>query len=418
MKQKTKFKQTEIGKIPEDWGMENLNEIANITMGQSPPSKTYNYDKKGLPFFQGRKDFGGKYPSVTVWCSEPKRTANKGDILISVRAPIGDINIATAKCCIGRGLAALSMKNRNNEFLYHLMRYSKNRLKSVFEGEGTVFGCLTKEGLNNFEFTIPVNINEQKAIAKILSDLDSKIELNNQMNKTLESISQVLFKHWFVDFEFPNEEGKPYKSSGGERVGSELGEIPKGWETVNLSNIVDYTFGYPFNSKLFNEKGDGFPIIRIRDLPNNDSKVYTTENFEEQYIVTAGDIVVGMDGEFRAYLWGGRQVLLNQRIVKISPKYDYIPKAYVYFVIAKPLRFIENSKTGTTVIHLNKTDLDAIKVLLPDKNILKTYGITAKNLINLQVKNNMESINLAKTRDTILPKLMSGQVRVPVEVRT
>ena len=172
------------GEIPEGWKIRKLSEFCNILMGQSPPSTTYNLKKKGLPFFQGRKDFGAKYPQKAMWCSEPTRMANDGDVLLSVRAPVGDVNVAVEKCCIGRGLSALSMKNGDKEFLYYLIQHNRQRLKQTFESEGTVFGCVNKDGLRNFEVLLPDNDSEQRAIAKILSDLDEKIELNQQMNKT------------------------------------------------------------------------------------------------------------------------------------------------------------------------------------------------------------------------------------------
>lgn len=100
-----------VGEIPENWNIKKLSEFCDILMGQSPPSSTYNLNKKGLPFFQGRKDFGEKYPQKMIWCSEPTRMANDGDVLLSVRAPVGDVNVAIEKCCIGRGISSLAMKN-------------------------------------------------------------------------------------------------------------------------------------------------------------------------------------------------------------------------------------------------------------------------------------------------------------------
>jgi type I restriction enzyme S subunit len=229
------FKETEIGLIPKDWNLFELKDKVNITMGQSPKSKFYNSDGIGIPFMQGRKTFGSKYHTIDTWCTDPKRLAKKGDVLMSVRAPVGDVNIAINDLCIGRGLASLRMYNGNNEFLFYLLRNYVDKITS--RETGTVFGSINKKGIETLKLPFPSN-SEQKAIANILSTLDEKIEVNNKINKTLEKMAQTIFKHWFVDFEFPNENGEPYKSSGGEMTHSELGMIPKGWKVRTIKEIA------------------------------------------------------------------------------------------------------------------------------------------------------------------------------------
>ena len=272
----------------------------------------------------------------------------------------------------------------------------------------------TRASLNNdmislLTITVPT-LEEQENIANILSCLDDKIELNNEMNKTLEEMAQSIFKRWFVDFEFPNEDGEPYKSSGGEMVDSELGMIPKGWEVVNYINTSDIQYGFAFKSKLFNDK-EGKPIIRIRDISNSYTPTYTTEEYNDLYIVTKNDILVGMDGEFKAHIWGGKDSLLNQRVLRIRPK-DNNSIAYSYFSIKEPLRYLENSKVGTTVIHLGKKDIDNIKIVYPPNNLISKYRDIADNLINKICENKVEIMELLELRDSLLPKLMSGEIKV------
>lgn len=272
----------------------------------------------------------------------------------------------------------------------------------------------TRASLNNdmislLTITVPT-LEEQENIANILSCLDEKIELNNEMNKTLEEMAQCIFKRWFVDFEFPNENGEPYKSSGGEMVYSELGMIPNGWEVVNYINTSDIQYGFAFKSKLFNDK-EGKPIIRIRDISNSYTPTYTTEEYNDLYIVTKNDILVGMDGEFKAHIWGGKDSLLNQRVLRIRPK-DNNSIAYSYFSIKEPLRYLENSKVGTTVIHLGKKDIDNIKIVYPPNNLISKYRDIADNLINKICENKVEIMELLELRDSLLPKLMSGEIKV------
>ena len=272
----------------------------------------------------------------------------------------------------------------------------------------------TRASLNNdmislLTITVPT-LEEQENIANILSCLDEKIELNNEMNKTLEEMAQCIFKRWFVDFEFPNENGEPYKSSGGEMVDSELGMIPNGWEVVNYINTSDIQYGFAFKSKLFNDK-EGKPIIRIRDISNSYTPTYTTEEYNDLYIVTKNDILVGMDGEFKAHIWGGKDSLLNQRVLRIRPK-DNNSIAYSYFSIKEPLRYLENSKVGTTVIHLGKKDINNIKIVYPPNNLISKYRDIADNLINKICENKVEIMELLELRDSLLPKLMSGEIKV------
>ncbi|MHA1649508.1 MAG: restriction endonuclease subunit S [Candidatus Helarchaeota archaeon] len=137
---------TELGEIPEGWDITFLTDEFNLVMGQSPPGKTYNEDGKGLPFFQGKTDFSFRYPQKRIYCTAPKRLASAGDTLVSVRAPIGAINMAFEKCSIGRGLAAFRHISGSRSYTYYMMR-SLSRLFSNFEAEGTVFGCIKKTGI-------------------------------------------------------------------------------------------------------------------------------------------------------------------------------------------------------------------------------------------------------------------------------
>jgi len=172
----TEFQDMEIGKIPKDWKTEKLSSLATIIMGQSPPSSTYNKEGKGLPFIQGKMEFGKMYPSPTTYTSRPLKIAEKGDVLMSVRAPVGDVNIAPYKLCIGRGLAAIRFnpKTANNLFYFYYLQSIKNRLESL--GKGSTFKAITKKDLEELRI-VYLPLNEQKGIANILLTIDDAIEL-------------------------------------------------------------------------------------------------------------------------------------------------------------------------------------------------------------------------------------------------
>lgn len=140
--------------IPEGWSVKKLGEVMNITMGQSPPGESYNEIGEGIPFFQGRADFTARFPQKSIFTTAPKKWATKHDILVTVRAPVGDLNIATENCCIGRGLAALTEKNGNYSFTYYFLKGIQEKFK-IFENSGTVFGAMTKSNLEEIKCTIP-----------------------------------------------------------------------------------------------------------------------------------------------------------------------------------------------------------------------------------------------------------------------
>ena len=189
-----------------EWKECKLEEFTSINMGQSPKSEYYNDKGDGLPFLQGNRTFGQKYPNIDTYCSDPKKIANLGEILFSVRAPVGDINIANQKICIGRGLASFTALNGENLFLYYLLHFLKQNIVNS-EG-GTVFGSIGKSELENISIYIPP-LPEQKAIASVLSSLDDKIDLLLRQNKTLEAMAETLFRQWFIEEAQEDWEEKP-----------------------------------------------------------------------------------------------------------------------------------------------------------------------------------------------------------------
>lgn len=154
----------------------NICEICTLIMGQSPDSKSYNKDKNGIPFYQGNADFGEKHPTPTVWCTAPKKIARKGDILISVRAPIGDMNIANEDCCIGRGLAAIRLNKSDIvdiNYLYHYLSATVEFLQE--QGTGSTFKAINKTTLEGIEIPCP-SIEKQKNIAKFIIEIKTSIQ--------------------------------------------------------------------------------------------------------------------------------------------------------------------------------------------------------------------------------------------------
>lgn len=246
--------------------------------------------------------------------------------------------------------------------------------------------------LENLEIDLP-DLETQKKIAKVLSALDDKIELNNQINKNLEEQAQALYNSWFVDFE-------PFG-----------GVMPADWAQADIYSLAEVIYGAPFASKYFNNTGDGIPIIRIRDLKEQKFITYTTEKHSKGYLLQKGDIVVGMDGEFRPYIWGNSQAWLNQRVCVFKNKRPN-GKAFLYYTIKPLLLAIEQTQVATTVIHIGKKDFDLFKVTLPANEILDKFDNITTPIIDQIVQNTFENKILCDIRETLLPKLMSGEIDV------
>jgi len=185
------FKDTEIGRIPKEWEVVRLKESEEIEliMGQSPPGKSYNKEGKGLPFIQGKAEFGNMYPSPILWTTQPTKIAEEGDVLISVRAPVGDVNICPYRLCIGRGLAAVRIKKGSNIFYFYWFQKEKQHIENI--GKGSTFKAVTKDELSNLFIPFPP-LPEQQKIAEILSTVDKRLELLRAKKEKLERIKKGL----------------------------------------------------------------------------------------------------------------------------------------------------------------------------------------------------------------------------------
>lgn len=176
--------------LPEGWRMGKLTEIANIIMGQSPEGETYNTDGNGMIFYQGRTDFGRRYPTARVYTTNPTRYAKIGDVLLSVRAPVGDINIASHDCCIGRGLASLRSKEECQSYLYYQL-YNLSNIFNVSDDEGTIFGSIAKDDLHNIDIVIPSK-SKMKEFENHVYIIDNEIKLKDKEINILTELQSVL----------------------------------------------------------------------------------------------------------------------------------------------------------------------------------------------------------------------------------
>ena len=233
-----------------------------------------------------------------------------------------------------------------------------------------------------------------------------------KLNQNLEAMAKQLYDYWFVQFDFPNEEGKPYKSSGGEMVWNNKlkREIPEGWKVKSIFEELDVQYGYPFSTELFTETETSIPVVRIRDIVANTVSAYTTENTDSKYLLNKGDLVIGMDGNFHINYWSDDISYLNQRSVRLRALNDSNVSIIQARLDIEPyIKAKEARAKGSTVGHLSDKDMKELYVMVPSE-----YG--ARNefdaLLYQIILNRNEIISLTKQRDHLLPLLMNGQVSV------
>ena len=262
-------------------------------------------------------------------------------------------------------------------------------------------------------------ISVQKKIGNTLSSIDEKIELNIKINKNLEELVQTLYKRWFVDFEFPNEEGKPYKSSGGEMIDTELGMIPKDWEVRKLKDLFNFTGGFAFKGNRIDNNGK-FKIITIKNVQNGIMDLTRFDTLEklptkvkESQILEIGDIIISLTGNVgRACMVVSENCLLNQRVEKINAiNKDYEGFCYFYIRSNETYNKMLALAKGSAQQNLSPVELSNLKVAFNqnNKSIFKFFNNLRLQLLNYQIQN----IKLANIRDLLLPKLMSGEIEVP-----
>ena len=330
---------------------------------------------------------------------------NETTVLYSIDGTIGNIALYRGeKCILGKGACYMNPNPAllDRMYLYYELQAPHFKLYIDKMSTGSTIKHISLKTMRNYEMKVP-SIKTQQQLVSILKSLDDKIEVNRRINDNLEQQAQALFKSWFVDFE-------PFKNQP--FVESELGMIPHGWSIDNIYKYVDVIYGAPYKSSLFNEKKEGLPLIRIRDLKTNSPQVYTSETLPTTEYIEAGDIVAGMDAEFVPCVWLGERGVLNQRCCKFKAKNPSISNYYILFLLKPELEYVQSYKTGTTVSHLGKSDIDRFRFITPPIDVIIPFSRRVDALLKEKVAIAQESRCLAELRDTLLPRLMSGELKV------
>ena len=385
-----------------EWTYRPLGELVSFASGGTPSKKRDGYWGGTIPWISAKTLKTENIDTSDLFITEEglkagSKIAPKGSILLLTRGSglFNGIPIARVEkdVAFNQDIKCLdSYGEVENEFIFYWLLSQKDYLMAKVGVTGIGAGKFDLDFLQKLMIPIPSE-RERKSIVGFASSISEKIRCNAKVNDNLLEQMQALYKSWFVDY-------RPFG-----------GVMPTSWTQTGIYSLANIIYGAPFASKQFNTEGNGRPIIRIRDLKDQQFATYTTEVHPKGYLLHPGDIVVGMDGEFRPYIWGNDEAWLNQRVCVFENKRPN-GKAFLYFTI-KPLLFaIEQTQAATTVIHIGKKDFDAFEIMLPDTELLDAFDVITTPMVEQIVSNSIENKRLAIMRDALLPKLMSGEINV------
>jgi len=405
----TEFQDTPIGKMPKSWKITKLANVAQIIMGQSPPSSTYNEEGIGLPFLQGKAEFGTIFAKPRLYTSKPTKIAEKGDILISVRAPVGDVNIAPYRLCIGRGLAAIRFNptSANAFFYFYYFQRIKPNLEAL--GKGTTFKAITRKELENLQVPLPP-LEEQWGIAEVLSSVDQAIEAVDRLIQKLEHVKRVLMQELLT-------KGLGHK----EFQDTPIGKIPKEWKIVKLGDVarVDTRAVMP-------TPGIKYYYLSLEDIENDTGRILKspedlTDGVEiksTKYVFTANHVLYG---RLRPYLnkvaLPSRDGICSTDILPLLPNTRLILREYLAYVLLHQ-RFVEYATTrmkGTNHPRVKSQDVLNYRFPLPtmeeQQKIVQILSTISNWIEAEKIRNN----KLKNIKNNLMNLLLTGAVRVVVE---
>lgn len=345
--------------------------------------------------------------------SRARRKVQHGDIIYSCVRPnqrhYGYINIPVENLLVSTGFVVISCKDIDSKYLYYYLTQDTiiNYLQNIGEQSVSTYPTIKPQDIEDIFIRIPSDIEDQRRIASILSSLDRKIELNNKINADLEEMAQAIFKNWFVDFE-------PFKD--GKFVDSELGMIPEGWKVGRLTEIASYMNGLAMQKFPPENNEDSLPVLKIKELGQGfcgtDSDRCSC-NIKDECRIHDGDVIFSWSGTLLVDVWCGGDCGLNQHLFKVTSN-DY-PKWFYYYWTKHHLQeFIHIAKDkAVTMGHIKRGHLEEAMVAIPDNDSMEKAHELFEPILSKMISLRLESSRLSSLRDTLLPRLMSGEIEVP-----
>lgn len=389
-----------------EWKTCKISDLAVIISGGTPKTTIESFWNGNIPWLSV-KDFSGD--SKYVYTTE-KTITDEGlkhstanllsaqDIVISARGTVGELAMLPFPMSLNQFCFGLRARC-DADFLYYLLKVKVAEFKQ--RANGGVFGTIIRTTFDKVKCRIPDSLECQHRIASILSAYDSLIENNTKRIRLLEKMAENLYKEWFVRFRFPGYEKAEMEN-----------ELPKGWKVERVFDIADVMYGYAFKSNHFCDNPALNPVVRIRDIQNNHTNTFTDEECEEKYLIKRNAILIGMDGLFHMCLWNGERAFLNQRVVMLNSKKVDFCNYLLFMAIHPQIKYWEQVISGTTVAHLGDKHLKRVQVIVPSTEILsKANSLIARIMGKKNILLRQNTL-LARRRDLLLPRLMSGKLEV------
>ena len=341
---------------------------------------------------------------------------DNNSLLLSINGTLGSMAFfKNEKVMLGKSAAYLNFKNEINKFYFYYFQLPSVQEHFHNVATGSTIKNLSLKSIQDFEVPVPES-NIWKNISKVLSSLDAKIELNNKINDNLEQMAKTLYDYWFVQFDFPDANGKPYKTLGGKTVWNQelKREIPLDWEVKTLLDIATFSNGLACQKFRPNENEEFYKVIKIREMGTGftENSEFVSLNIPEKVVVYNGDILFSWSATLDVKIWTGGTGGLNQHIFKVTSK-NY-PKSYYYFEL---LNYLQHFKMmaelrKTTMGHITQDHLRESRITIPPKRLINELDKVLNPILEKKVKLDIENQELASLRDWLLPMLMNGQVSV------
>ncbi|WP_333886236.1 restriction endonuclease subunit S [Sphingobacterium siyangense] len=376
------------------WEKVKLGDVCEIVAGQSPSSNTYNQEKKGLPFFQGKADFGLIYPTVRYWCTSPIKISEPNDILFSLRAPVGPTNINNIKACIGRGLAAIRIASQINlYYLLHYLRLNENRIAEL--GTGSTFKAITIGTLKELEIPLPP-LPIQEKIAEILDKADELRRKDKDLQAKYDELAQAIFIDMF---------GDPVRNE-------------KGWEVKNGINVLSVLGGNAFKSSSY--VNAGIPLLRIGSVNkgyyDKSQQVYISEssNFDK-YKIYPNDLLVTLTGTVGKDDYGNICMIghdfpfyyLNQRVAKITTDLN---KTYLMYLLKQKeiKKELIGVSRGVRQANIGNNDFYKLNLPVPPLHLQQSFAKKIELINQLKAQTNAEKSE--ELFQSLLQKAFKGEL--------